>query len=79
MTSNIETGTTTVDLDGTPYLLQYEVAEIRDGWFTLTIWYMGKSCAERVPSYSMNPHDDIKATHGSMLLRRLISEPGQFQ
>lgn len=77
MASNIERGTTTVDLDGAPYVLQYEVAEITDGWFTLTIWYRGQSCSERVPSYTTNPHDDIKAPHGSMLLRRLINELGK--
>ena len=76
MDSKSEKGTTTVDLDGVSYSIQYEIADLRDGWFTLTIWYRGRSCTERVPWYTINPHDDVHMPHGMTLLRRLFRESG---
>jgi hypothetical protein len=69
-----EKGQLSIELDGQTYLVQYEIAEIRDEWFTLTIWYSGTSITERVPWYTMNAHDDVSSPHGGMLLRRLLSE-----
>ena len=74
MTVAAEKGKASIDLNGQTYLVQYEITELRDGWFTLTIWYSGKSVTERVPYYTMNAHDDVNSPHGGVLLRRLLSE-----
>lgn len=74
MTVTVEKGKASIDLGGQTYLVQYELTEPRDGWFKLTIWHSGKSVTERVPSYTMNAHDDVKSPHAGMLLRRLLSE-----
>ena len=74
MTIAVEKGKASIDLDGQAYLIQYELTELREGWFTLTIWHSGRSVTERVPSYTTNAHDDVKSPHGGVLLKRLLSE-----
>jgi len=74
MTVAAEKGHASIDLDGQTHSVQYELDELRDGWFTLTIWHSGRSVSERVPCYTMNAHDDVKSAHGGVLLRRLLSE-----
>jgi hypothetical protein len=51
---------------------QYEILNLRDGWFDLTIWHDGKSIMERVPNYLADPKDDVKNSHGAMILKKLI-------
>ncbi len=67
-----EKGTIVLDLDNQEYPIQYEINNFIDSWFDLTIWYKGTSITERVPGYTLNPHDDVKSPHGEMLLRNLL-------
>lgn len=73
MTVTAETRSVSIDLDGQTYSVQYQLNELSDGWFTLTIWHSGKSVSERVPCYTMNAHDDVESPHGGVLLRRLLT------
>jgi len=54
------------------YRAQYEISDLVDGWFTLTIWYQGQSITERVPMYSVNPVNDVLQPHGPRLLQILL-------
>jgi hypothetical protein len=59
-------------LDNRSYVVEYQIHELVDGWFTLTIWYRGKSISERVPVYTSNLRGDVEMPHGPMLLQRLL-------
>lgn len=74
MTVAHEKGRVRISLDDVIYFIQYEITELQDAWFKLTIWYCGKSVTERVPRYAIDPHDDVKSPHGSTLLQLLLSE-----
>jgi hypothetical protein len=76
MDSATERGKVDVDLKDMSHSAQYEIADLTDGWFTLTIWYRGKSCSERVARYTINPRDDVKMPHAPMLLGRLLRDLG---
>jgi hypothetical protein len=59
-------------LDGITHEYQYEISNVTDTNFDLTVWYMGQSITERCPCYLANPHDDVRAPHGPLLLAKLI-------
>ncbi len=70
----MERRTIAIELDGTVYSVQYEINRIRDGWFDLRLWYRGRAMSERCPQYSFDPHQDVAAPHGPILLQRMLSE-----
>jgi hypothetical protein len=67
-----EKGRAAAKIDGVICEYQYTIENIRDTTFDLTVWYRGESIRERVSRYLMDPHEDVRAPHGPMLLAALI-------
>lgn len=70
--SQLQRGKTTLELNGIPYDIQFEISRLIDGWFDLKVWHEGKSATERVPQYSSDPVEDIKSPHGTILLNKIL-------
>ena len=65
-----------VEINGAMYECQYEIDNLRDTTFDMTVWYKGESITETCPSYLANPHDDVLAPHGPYLLAKLLEAKG---
>jgi len=66
-----------ITVDKKEYSIDYEVSNLTDTHFDLSIWYYGKEIREKCPRYLANPEEDIISPHGPMLLQKLLFKLNQ--